>query len=140
MHDAGPRYRIHSPRTWQQQIQLCIDKNWQGLIDFQQELYAKKTDQDTINVLTKIEKLVAKKLGFVNLERNDLKIIEGIGPKIESLLKVGHINNWEELAEAPLERIEKILEDGGDRFKLAIPASWSIQAKYALQHLSLIHI
>jgi len=134
MHDAGPRYRIHSPRTWQQQIQLCMDKNWQGLIDFQQKLYANKTDQDTINILTKIEKLVVKKLGFVNIEMNDLKIIEGIGPKIESLLKIGQINNWEDLAEAPLERIEKILEDGGDRFKLARPASWSIQAEFALQH------
>jgi len=98
------------------------------------QLYAKKTDQDTINVLTKIEKLITKKLGFVNMEMNDLKIIEGIGPKIESLLKIGHITNWEELAEAPLERIEKILEDGGDRFKLARPASWPIQAQYAVQH------
>ncbi len=134
MHDAGPRYRIHSPQTWQSQIQLCIDKNWLGLIDFQQKLYAKKTNQDDIDVLTKIEKLVAKKLGFVNIEMNDLKIIEGIGPKIEGLLKLGRIHSWEDLAEAPLERIEKILEDGGDRFKLAIPSSWPIQAQYAIQH------
>lgn len=134
MHDAGPRYRIHSPQTWQNQIQMCIDKNWQGLIDFQQQLYAKKTNQDNIDVLTKIEKLVAKKLGFGNLEMNDLKIIEGIGPKIESLLKIGHINSWEDLTDAPLERLEKILEDGGDRFKLARPSIWPIQAQYALQH------
>lgn len=134
MHDAGPRYRIHSPQTWQNQIQLCIDKSWPALIEFQQKLYAKKTNQDNIEVLTKIEKLVAKKLGFINIEMNDLKIIEGIGPKIEGLLKLGRINNWEDLAEAPLERIEKILEDGGDRFKLAIPSSWPIQAQYAIQH------
>ncbi len=134
MHDAGPRYRIHSPRTWQKQIQLCLEKNWQGLIDYQQKLYAEKTNQDITPILTKIEKIITKKLGFVDLAVNDLKMVEGIGPKIESLLNIGHINNWEELANAPLERIEKILEDGGDRFKLAIPSSWSIQAQYAINH------
>jgi len=134
MHDAGPRYRIHSPRTWQKQIQLCLEKNWQGLIDYQQKLYSEKTNQDIPHVLTKIEKVITKKLGFVDLAVNNLKMVEGIGPKIESLLKMGHINNWEALAEAPLERIEKILEDGGDRFKLAIPSSWSIQAQYAINH------
>jgi predicted flap endonuclease-1-like 5' DNA nuclease len=30
---------------------------------------------------------------------NDLKIIEGVGPKIEQLLKEGGINTWEELGE-----------------------------------------
>jgi len=134
MHDAGPRYRIHSPRTWQKQIQLCLEKNWQGLIDYQQKLYAEKTNQDITPILTKIEKVIAKKLDFVDVEVNNLKIIEGIGPKIENLLKMGYINNWEELAEAPLERIEKILEDGGERFKLAIPSSWSTQAQYAINH------
>lgn len=134
MHDAGPRYRIHSPRTWQKQIQFCLEKDWSGLIDFQQKLFAEKTNQETSSVLTKVEKVVAKKLGFIEIERNDLKIIEGIGPKIEGLLKIGKIKNWEDLAEAPLERIEKILEDGGDRFKLATPSSWSTQAKYALTH------
>lgn len=134
MHDAGPRYRIHSPRTWQMQIQLCIEKDWQGLINFQQKLYAEKTNQDSINVLTKIEKLVTKKLGYVAIEMNDLKIIEGVGPKIESLLKIGRINNWADLAETPIERLEKILEDGGDRFKLAMPVSWPTQALYAIQH------
>jgi len=133
MHDAGPRYRIHNPRTWQAQIQFCLDKNWKGLIDFQQKLYAEKTNQDFSNILTKVEKILAKKLGFTDIAIDDLKIVEGIGPQIENLLKAGHIKNWEDLAEAPLERIEKLLEDGGERFKLARPSSWSSQVQYALQ-------
>jgi len=134
MHDAGPRYRIHDPSTWQKQARLCMAKDWQGLINFQQKLFADKTNQEDIDVLTKIEKLVAKKLGYLDIDRNDLKIIEGIGPKIENLLNIGQIKSWEDLAEAPIERLEKILEDGGERFKLAIPTTWPIQAKYALQH------
>jgi len=61
----------------------------------------------------------------------DLKIIEGIGPKIEQLLKDGGINNWQDLAEATLERLQEILTAAGERYRIHDPNTWSNQATLA---------
>jgi large subunit ribosomal protein L27 len=62
---------------------------------------------------------------------NDLKIIEGVGPKIEQLLNEGGINTWEELADAPVERLKEILDAAGPRYQIHDPSTWPAQAKFA---------
>lgn len=62
---------------------------------------------------------------------NDLKIIEGVGPKIEQLLNEGGINTWEELAEAPIERLKEILDAAGSRYQIHDPSTWPAQARFA---------
>ncbi len=62
---------------------------------------------------------------------DDLKIVEGIGPKIETLLKEGGINTWEDLANAPVDRIKEILDAAGPRYQIHDPSSWPAQAKFA---------
>lgn len=64
---------------------------------------------------------------------DDLKIVEGIGPKIEQLLKEGGITNWEELAAAPVDRLKEILEAAGSRYQIHDPSSWPAQAKFAAE-------
>lgn len=61
----------------------------------------------------------------------NLKIVEGIGPKIEQLLKDGGINNWQDLAEATLERLQEILTAAGERYRIHDPNTWSNQATLA---------
>ena len=61
----------------------------------------------------------------------DLKIIEGIGPKIESILKTAGINNWTELAAASKKRIREILDEAGNRYKIHDPETWAKQATLA---------
>ena len=62
---------------------------------------------------------------------DDLKIVEGIGPKIEGLLKAGDINTWAELAVAPVERLQEILTAAGSRYKMHNPSTWPQQAGLA---------
>lgn len=62
---------------------------------------------------------------------NDLKIVEGVGPKIEQLLNEGGINTWEELADAPVERLKEILDAAGPRYQIHDPSTWPAQAKFA---------
>lgn len=62
---------------------------------------------------------------------DDLKIIEGIGPKIESLLQEGGIGNWLQLAETSAERLSQILHDVGPRFQMHDPTTWPAQARLA---------
>ena len=75
------------------------------------------------------DKLKAKKDHPTN--SNDLKIIEGIGPKIEQILKNADIQNWEDLADATPKYLENILAEAGDRFKMHDPGTWPTQARLA---------
>ena len=59
---------------------------------------------------------------------DDLKIVEGIGPKIEELINDGGINTWAELAAAPVERLQEILDAAGERFRIHDPGTWPRQA------------
>ena len=73
---------------------------------------------------------MSKLLGFRN-NPEDLKLVEGIGPKIEGLLKDAGINNWADLAAASVERLQEILAAAGDRYRLAKPDTWPEQARLA---------
>ncbi len=67
---------------------------------------------------------------FPNNEEN-LKIVEGIGPKIEKLLNDAGIKTWEQLAAASVDSLREILQNAGDRYRMHDPATWPEQAKLA---------
>lgn len=71
------------------------------------------------------------KSGFEKFKLNDLKIIEGIGPKIAELLNDNGIATWKDLSSTNAKEIESILEKGGNRFSFANPISWPKQASLA---------
>ena len=79
---------------------------------------------------SKVEKLILKKFGF-STNPEDLKIVEGIGPKIEGLLKDAGIMNWSDLAAAAESRLQEVLNNAGDRYRLADPSTWAKQAGLA---------
>lgn len=62
---------------------------------------------------------------------NDLKIIEGVGPKIEELFNAAGINTWAELAETSADRLKEILSDAGSRYQMHDPTTWPQQAGLA---------
>ena len=59
----------------------------------------------------------------------DLKVIEGIGPKIEMILKEAGIENWHQLSEVNIDNLKGILEKAGPRFRLNDPSTWAQQAQ-----------
>ena len=70
---------------------------------------------------------------FKILKNDDLKIVEGIGPKIEILLKNAGIHTWHDLASVKSDHIRMILKKGGDRFAFHDPSTWPEQASLAVQ-------
>lgn len=62
---------------------------------------------------------------------DDLRKIEGIGPKIAEHLGNAGITSFAALAEASVERIREILEEAGPRYKSHDPTSWPVQARMA---------
>ncbi|MCP4426139.1 MAG: hypothetical protein GY803_16730 [Chloroflexi bacterium] len=70
----------------------------------------------------------------VPVEPDDLKKIEGIGPKIEGILHDAGILTFTQLAAAPVSHLEKVVrEDAGIR--VAFPDTWPEQAKLAADGL-----
>lgn len=63
---------------------------------------------------------------------DDLKIIEGIGPKIEGLLKDAEIKTWKDLSEAEVDKLQTILDNAGDAYRMHSPNTWPKQAKLAV--------
>jgi predicted flap endonuclease-1-like 5' DNA nuclease len=62
-------------------------------------------------------------------EKDDLKLVEGIGPKFEKALNAVGILTFEHLAAATQEDLHAAVEKAGMRFAPSIP-SWSAQAAY----------
>lgn len=117
----GDKYKIIDPSEWVVQAKLASQADWEGLIVNQKE-----DGSDS-----KAEKLMVK-LGIIKQwNQNDLKAIEGIGPKTAELLVAAGIDTWEALANAPVGKIQGILDEAGSKFKLADPGSWPRQARLA---------
>lgn len=64
---------------------------------------------------------------------DDLKVIEGIGPKIEEILNKAGIHTYEQLMETPVLRTAGYLKKAGPRYQLQDPSSWPEQAALAKQ-------
>ncbi len=129
MEEAGSNYRIHDPSTWPQQAKLAAEGKWEELITLQKSLGAGQIAGDG-DTPSKAEKLAMKIMGFSN-NPDDLKIVEGIGPKIEQLLKDAGIKNWTDLSMTSVQRLQEILNQAGDSFRLADPTTWPKQAELA---------
>ena len=75
----------------------------------------------------------AKSVFGKKVKENDLKIIEGIGPKIEELFKTSGILTWKGLSETSVDRCNEILSKAGDRFSIHNPGTWPRQSKLAYE-------
>jgi predicted flap endonuclease-1-like 5' DNA nuclease len=62
------------------------------------------------------------------IELDDLKVIEGIGPKIEELCHGIGIRTWFDLSTTEVSLLCTMLADAGSRFRSHDPATWPDQA------------
>lgn len=73
---------------------------------------------------------MAAKLGFSPFKNGEdnLTVIEGIGPKISSILKENGYKRFSDVASTEVDKLQAILDDKGPSFRLAKPGSWPKQA------------
>lgn len=64
-------------------------------------------------------------------KKDDLKKIEGIGPKIAEILQANGIETFEALGKAKITSLRKFLAEAGPRYKMHEPRTWPKQAKLA---------
>jgi predicted flap endonuclease-1-like 5' DNA nuclease len=59
---------------------------------------------------------------------DDLKVVEGIGPKVETLCHGIGIRTWSELSTTEVSLLRTMLVDAGPRFRTHDPSTWPEQA------------
>ncbi len=74
---------------------------------------------------------VAAGFAAATVSSDDLKVVEGIGPKIEELLNNAGIVSFAQLANTSSERIKEILTAAGPRFQTHDPGTWPQQSALA---------
>ena len=79
----------------------------------------------------KVEKSAKPAKKAKTVKGDDLKKIEGIGPKIAELLTAAGVESYARLSESAIDDLKKILEDAGSRYKMFDPSTWPEQAKLA---------
>ena len=128
---AGSRYRVHDPSSWPEQAGMAQAGEWQKLLEYQAFLGGGRETNKIGGGDAKIEKLASKILGIPLYQPDDLKAVEGIGPKIEKLLKEAGIKDWKQLTETSTDKIQSVLTAAGGRYRLADPTTWPKQAELA---------
>jgi len=119
-------------------IDIILDereKNYKHKINLKEETL-KKDFEEIIEVKKEKEEVIDKT--FLNVANNikkknkqDLKIIEGIWPKIEKLLNKWGIYSFKDLELSEVSTIQDILENAWSRYTLHNPTTWPKQAKIA---------
>ena len=78
------------------------------------------------------KKVTAKKVAVKkSTSKDNLKKIEGIGPKIEQLLNKAGIRTFKMLSTVDVKTLKTILAKAGPRYKMHNPNTWRQQAKLA---------
>ena len=85
----------------------------------------------TLRTGPEIDLAAAKAAGFKLKSADDLTAIEGIGPKINDLIKADGVKTFAELADTPVSSIQTVLDNAGSRYKIANPGTWPDQANLA---------
>jgi len=64
-----------------------------------------------------------------DIEPDDLKVVEGIGPTVEELCHGIGIRGWADLAATEVSLLRTMLDDAGARLKVHDPTTWPRQAE-----------
>jgi predicted flap endonuclease-1-like 5' DNA nuclease len=64
---------------------------------------------------------------------DDLKLVEGIGPKIEELFHQAGLKTWAAMAQTEASKLKSILEAGGERFQMHDPTTWPAQCQMMVE-------
>jgi predicted flap endonuclease-1-like 5' DNA nuclease len=93
--------------------------------------HASMDEQDVIPSSRVIDVRAAREAGFNLKHADDLTVIEGIGPRIEDLLRANGIDSFAKIATLGVDDLRDILDGAGASFRFAEPSGWPQEAALA---------
>ncbi len=85
-------------------------------------------EENEVSFSSAVNKITLEEENETKIEKENLEIIEGIGPKIKEVLNNARIYTFRDLATTPIYRIKSILESAGSHFAIHDPSTWVDQA------------
>ncbi len=157
---AGGRFKVHDPATWPAQARMAFVGDWEILKSWQEVLKSGKqvevdetvqlaenqsVETENTAIIEETPVIAASEIStngiyaepeiipdsVLTTAADNLKVVEGIGPKIEELLNKNSISTFSELAGTPVARLKEILESGGSRYAIHDPGTWPAQSLLA---------
>jgi predicted flap endonuclease-1-like 5' DNA nuclease len=142
---GGERFKMHDPATWPRQCQMIIDDEWYDLKTYQDKLRGGRVAATATPLPQKVTDKTQsapgatgtpqkdyKALGAIygkKIKVDDLKLVEGIGPKIEALFHKAGLKTWASVAKTNPAKLKEILVAAGERFKMHNPGTWPKQCQ-----------
>lgn len=111
--NGGKRYEIYNPINWPPQAKLLAAGQWKNFKELEAELISQRKRREK------------------QIEFDDLKVIEGIGPKIEVLLNKANIYTWKKLSQTGIGELKRLLKAEGSVYEAHEPSTWPEQAALA---------
>ncbi len=126
--EAGSQFKMHEPESWPHQAGMAERGDWEDLGIYQEFMDGgrESPSASSSSSATHFKSNLANK-------NDDLKKIEGIGPKIQELLNKAGINTFEDLKNSNRETIKKLLDKAGPQYRMHEPETWSHQARMAFK-------
>jgi predicted flap endonuclease-1-like 5' DNA nuclease len=124
---SGKSVSSKEAQTWPHQASLAAKGEWEKLVEYQEFMARTKKAADKIRQ----EALEEKSSVSTTNKAEDLKMVEGIGPKIEEILNLNGVNTFKDLRTTDRDTLKSYLDDAGSRFKMHEPQSWPHQAGMA---------
>ena len=122
-----------SPETDSGELQALIDTNARLTVELEACRARPAAAQMASPEEDPYDRAAARAAFGKTIRQDDLKIVDGIGPKIESLFHNFDIKTWKALSETSVARCQEVLDSGGDRYMVHDPASWPMQARMAYE-------
>jgi len=82
-------------------------------------------------VVSPARKKVTASKKIRTVKADNLKLIEGVGPKLETILLKNGIITFNDLAKTKVATLRAILEKAGPRYNVHNPSTWAKQARFA---------
>lgn len=126
--------QLADPKAVKEAVKTAKKEVRQDLTEAKTVLKAevKATQKEIKQEVKAAKKTVKAVVSKAKTEVQDLKVINGIGPKLESILKDAGIKNLSDLASTPVKKLEKILAEAGPRYKAFSPKQWRTQVQEIL--------
>ena len=116
-------------KATQSKVELSTFGDIEGFSELKEQMAASKAAAPAVESVEPVQE--EPKVAKTSAKGDDLKKVEGIGPKIEELLHNAGIITFADLSKADVEAIKEILNAAGSRYQMHDPTSWPMQAEMA---------
>lgn len=131
LNKGGKQFQSLEPKSWPHQSGMAHRGEWKELKTYQSFISKESDTHSPAEQRTVKDTKISNAISNTNNKKDDLKKVEGIGPKIESLLNDANILTFKDLTTNDRNTLKSLLDEAGPQYRMHEPETWPIQADFA---------